>query len=107
VSLCAEHGQFPGPASFIVAHDIDVAILPLEFEIAMIGSKPRVKNVGNLDSTVREDQRPRRLFAAMSCVTLDVDLKQALRRHHAEQVFQLFATSRVRKSSPCAQHSSS
>jgi hypothetical protein len=74
----AEHRELPEAVPFIVANNVCVAIFPFQFEVPMVRRKPRVENFHNPDSTVRENQRARRLLASMSRVTLDVDFKELL-----------------------------
>jgi hypothetical protein len=57
---------------------VSPSIFPFQCEVPMVRRKPRVESFHNRSSTVRENQRARRLLASVSCVTFDADLKELL-----------------------------
>jgi hypothetical protein len=77
----AKHRQLPGIGSLIVANEICVAVRAPHFEVPVLGREPRVEHLGDIDATVSEYQRPRRLFTAVTCVALDTDIEERFFRH--------------------------
>jgi hypothetical protein len=61
--------------------EICIPVFAHQFEVPVVGRQPRVDDRGG-DATVSENQRAWRLLAAMACVALDLQNKQAL-FHHA------------------------
>ena len=64
-----------------MADDIRVAVRASQFEVPVVGRQPRVDNLGNGDATVLEDQRARRLLAAVAPVALDANGEKPLIGH--------------------------
>jgi hypothetical protein len=69
----AEHRQFPGVGSLIVANEIRIAVCASQFEVPVVGRQPGVDNLRDRDATVSENQRAWSLFAAMAGVALDTN----------------------------------
>jgi DNA-binding cell septation regulator SpoVG len=59
--------------SLVVAHEIRIAIGTSQLEVPILGRQPRVEHFRDVDTTVANDQRPRRLLAAVASVALDVN----------------------------------
>src|SRR4030095_120842 len=70
VSARAEHRQFPGAGSLIVANEIRIAVVAPQFEIPVVRCQPCIDNLRDGDATVSENQRAWRLLAAMAGVAL-------------------------------------
>lgn len=54
-----------------MAHDIEVAVISHQFEVAVIRRQPAVDDVDHLDAAIVDDQRARRFLTAMAGVTFD------------------------------------
>jgi hypothetical protein len=59
--------------SLVVAHEIRIAIGTSELEVPILRRQPRVEHLRDVDTTVANDQRSRRLLAAVASVALDVN----------------------------------
>lgn len=56
-----------------MAQDIDPAVISTHFEVAMVRSQPAIQNLVHFDTARSEMKTQRRLFAAISRVTLDLN----------------------------------
>jgi hypothetical protein len=56
-----------------MAHEIRIAIGTSQLEVPILGRQPRLEHLRDVDTTVANDQRTRRLLAAVASVALDVD----------------------------------
>jgi hypothetical protein len=68
-----EHRQLPRVGRVAVADDIHIAIVPFDFEIAMVRRQPAVEHFYDLDAPLTDDERARRFVAAVPCVALDTN----------------------------------
>jgi hypothetical protein len=77
----AEHRQFPGVGSLVVANEIRIAVGASEFEVPVVGRQPRIEHLRDGDSTVTKNHCARRLLAAMACVALDANNEELFFMH--------------------------
>jgi hypothetical protein len=56
-----------------VAQDIAAAIVTVDFEIAVIGREPTVKDVNHLDLSLTQKETPGRLLAPVTGVTINAN----------------------------------
>src|SRR5262245_18523177 len=80
-ALRTEHCQLPRVGALIVADEICVGVGAQEFEVPVVRRQPRVEHFRVDDATISENQHAWRLFAAVSCVALDVNAKELLLTH--------------------------
>ena len=66
-----------------MADEICVAVGASEFEVRVLRRQPGVEHFRDDDATTSQNQYARRLFAAVSCVALDVNAKELPLTHGA------------------------
>ena len=76
----SEDRQLPRIGLLIVTDKIRVVVCASQFEVPMVRRQPRVDNIRDGDATLTQNERARRLLAAVAGVALDIDTKQALFR---------------------------
>lgn len=76
-----KHRQFPHLSRRIVADDVDVAVIALDFEIAMLRRQPAIEDVDDLDPPLLDEDDPWRFFAAVTRMTFDAERHLTIMKH--------------------------
>ena len=64
-----------------MANEISMTVCAHQFEVAVVGCKPCVKHLGDVDATVSKNQRAWRLLAAVARVALDTNWEGSFLLH--------------------------
>ena len=75
-----ESAERPSVLCLIAAKNVDVPVVALDPEVAMIRGQPAVKDLEDRNSPLSEPERPRFLFAAVTGIALDANFHCLYRR---------------------------
>jgi len=74
----AEGVEGPGVLHFVVAEDVEIAVVGADAEVAGAGGVPLVLNFGDFEDATAENEALRALVSAKASVTLDANLAHGL-----------------------------
>jgi hypothetical protein len=76
VSAALKEGELPLAGLDVVTHEVEVAIVPAELEIPMVGAEPLIEYLRHLDAALAELKRARCFFSTMAGLAFDRDGQQ-------------------------------